>query len=174
MMMKNLIYILFSVLLITALTSCGDLSEKKTTLEIIDNHRHYYPVLRGQELEVVFTIKNTGNNPFILTDLLITCGCIIPKKSSIRTISAGKEGKLILTYNSAKNIGFVEHHIDIYGNIKGSDKIELVFDTNVVPEGDYTKDYEELYKEQRSKKGDFKGLVDGNENEKGYFMDGDF
>ncbi len=172
--MRNYIYIIFAIGLFSSLVSCSDLSEKTTTLKIIDNNRHYYPVLRGQELNVVFTIQNTGKNPFVLTDMLITCGCIVPSQSSIRSIPAGKEGTLILTYDSGKNIGFVEHHIDIYGNLKKDEKITLVFDVNVVPESAYTKDYEEIYKERRSKSGDVKGMVDGQENEKEYFMDSDF
>jgi hypothetical protein len=173
--MKNLIYIIFGIALIGSLSGCDDLSESNTTLEIIDNNRHYYPVLRGQELNVIFTLKNTGTKPFVLNDMLITCGCIVPKKSSIRSIPAGREGKLHLIYNSNKNIGFVEHHIDIYGNLKEDEKITLVFDVNVVPEGLYTKDYEEVYKEARKEAGiDAKEMVDGDESNKGFYLDEDF
>ncbi|RYM36058.1 DUF1573 domain-containing protein [Brumimicrobium glaciale] len=173
--MKNLIYIIFGIALIGSLSGCDDLSESNTTLEIIDNNRHYYPVLRGQELNVIFTLKNTGTKPFVLNDMLITCGCIVPKKSSIRSIPAGREGKLHLIYNSNKNIGFVEHHIDIYGNLKEDEKITLVFDVNVVPEGLYTKDYEEVYKEARKEAGiDVKEMVDGDESNKGFYLDEDF
>lgn len=173
--MKSFINIILVIGLIGSLSGCTDLSESNTSLEIIDNGRHYYPILRGQDLDVIFTIKNTGSKPFVLNDMLITCGCIVPKKSSIRSIPAGKEGKLHLIYNSNKNIGFVEHHVDIYGNLKDKDKITLVFDVNVVPEGLYTKDYEELYKEEREKAGtDLKGMVDGDENNKGFYMDEDF
>ncbi|PWH85421.1 DUF1573 domain-containing protein [Brumimicrobium oceani] len=173
--MNSFINILIAIVLIVSLSGCDDLSESNTTLEIVDNGRHYYPILRGQDLDVVFTIRNTGSKPFVLNDMLITCGCIVPKKSSIRSIPAGKEGKLHLIYNSNKNIGFVEHHVDIYGNLKDKDKVTLVFDVNVVPEGLYTKDYEELHKEEREKAGvDFEGMVDGEENNKGFYMDEDF
>jgi hypothetical protein len=173
--MKNFIHIVFAISILLTFYGCSDLSKKTTTLKIVENNRHYYPVLRGQELDVVFTIINTGKHPFVLSDLLITCGCIVPRKSSIGSIPAGKEGKIILTYDSNKNIGFVKHFVDIYGNLDKVEKISLVFDTNVVPDALYTKDYEELYKEKRTKAGlDVKGIVDGDENNKGFYLDEDF
>src|SRR5690554_6742106 len=133
-----LLWIFFSLLFM----GCADIKNQVTTLEVVDNNRHYYPILRGQELEVVFDIKNTGNHPFILSEMLISCGCVMSKKSSIKTIPANSQRRIILTYDSAKNIGFVEHQIDIFGNLQNQDKIILIFDVNVVPESDYTRDYE--------------------------------
>lgn len=147
---------------------------KKTSLEITDNERHYYPILQGQELDIVFSLKNTGENPFLLEDMILSCGCLSVKKSSIKTIPAGSEGRLILKYNSNKNIGNVKHYVTLYGNFKTTDKMELVFDVHVVPNALYTKDYEELFQEEKDKGGKVKDMVDGDENNKGYYMDGDF
>lgn len=165
---------LLMVLIPLFLVGCKDIKTNTTTLEIIDNNRHYYPILRGQQLDIIFDIKNTGEHPFIMTDLLISCGCLVSKKSSINTIPPGAERRLILTYDSAKNIGLVEHIIDIYGNFQNGEKMELVFDTHVVPEAAYTRDYEEIYLERREKEGNFKGMTEGEENTKGYYMDEDF
>src|SRR5690554_8215239 len=96
-----LLWIFFSLLFM----GCADIRNQVTTLEIIDNNRHYYPILRGQELEVAFDIKNTGKHPFILSDLLISCGCVVSKKSSIKSIPPGSERTITLTYDSSKNIG---------------------------------------------------------------------
>lgn len=172
--MTNLIVILISTLMTLSFIGCQNVSNRTTTIEIIDNDRHYYPVLRGQELDVVFTVKNTGKQPFILDDLIITCGCIAPGKSSIRSIPAGKEGKLILKYDSNKNIGYVKHHIDLFGNLGDVEKISVSFDVNVVTDNDSTRDYEEIYKELREKGLNTESMTDGEENRKGYYMDGDF
>lgn len=162
--MRDFKYIVFTVLLFIVFSGCQDLSKQKTTLEVLDNNRHYYPVLRGDQLEIVYTIKNTGKNPFMLTDLIISCGCIAPQTTSIYSIPSGKEGRLVLIYDSSKNIGFVKHYIELYGNLEGKEKIELVFDTNIVPPSDYTKDYEEVYVER-------KGKPEENEDKKKYYLD---
>lgn len=150
--------------------ACGDMKDKKTTLEVIDNQRHYYPIVQGQELDIVFPIKNVGEHPFVLDDIIITCGCLALKRSSVNSIPAGSEGHLILTYDSTKNIGYVEHYITLYGNFLKGDKLEITFDVNVVPDAHYTKDYEELYQIKKDKNGGVKQMVEGGENNKGYYL----
>src|SRR5690554_5904986 len=162
---------LLGILFVSLFVGCADIRNQVTTLEIIDNNRHYYPILRGQELEVAFDIKNTGKHPFILSDLLISCGCVVSKKSSIKSIPPGSERTITLTYDSSKNIGFVEHKIDIYGNLENKEKKVLIFDVHVVPESDYTRDYEELYLTKLKQEGYLKRMTEGDENNKGYYLD---
>lgn len=171
--MNKYISSLAILIIATLFTACVDFKDKKTSIEIVDNHRHYYPILTGQKLDVVFTIKNTGENPLLISDILTSCGCIEISKSSVQNIPKGEEGMLTLSYNSTKNIGFVQHFITLYGNFKTSDKQEIVFDVHVVPNALYTKDYEELYQEEKNKGGNIKDMVDGNENNKGYYLDKD-
>lgn len=172
MLLKYTYFFFAGVLLLHA--SCVNLEEKKTTIGVVDNNRHYYPILSGQELDVVFTIKNEGENPLFISDIITSCGCLVVSNSSFTQLPAGKEGQLRLTYNSHKNVGFVKHYITLYGNFLLGDSHELVFDVNVVPDPHYTKDYEELHLEEKQAKGNYKDLVDGEEWNKGYYMDGDF
>ena len=162
-------HILSLLVISLSLTGCLNPMEKKTTLEIVDNYRHYYPILRGQEIEMAFTVKNVGKNPFVLTDAYTSCGCLIVEKTSVHSIPPGRERNVILKYNSAKNIGYVKQYVTLFGNLSGADNIEIVFDVHVVPNSLYTKDYEELYLDDG---GRFNQLVDG--SHKGYYMDGDF
>ena len=76
----------------------------------------------------------------------------------------------ITTYNSIKNIGLVTHCIRIYGNILPAGKAEIKFDVNVVPDADYTRDYEELFQDFNVKNGIVKEMVDGKESEQGYYV----
>ncbi|GAB1347484.1 DUF1573 domain-containing protein [Cloacibacterium normanense] len=172
--MKNIFSLFFAVSMLFIISSCKDIRNEKTTLQVEDNNRHYYPILMGQKLDIVFTLKNTGKHPFILDDVISSCGCISMEKSSIGTIPAGKEGRLMLTYNSAKNIGKVQHYITLYGNFATTNKMELLFDVHVVPQSLYTKDYEEMFQEEKDQNANIEDLVDGDENNKGYYMDGDF
>lgn len=166
-------YACILLLFLVAVTGCLDIKDQKTTLLVVDNNRHYYPVLQGQDLDIVFTVKNTGKVPFMLKDMIVSCGCLTSKKSSIDAIPAGKEGQLIMKFNSTKNVGYAKNYITLYGNFQKTDKIELIFDINVVPNSLYTKDYEELFQEEKNKGGKVKDMVDGQENNKGYYMDGD-
>ncbi|MDD3738811.1 MAG: DUF1573 domain-containing protein [Lentimicrobiaceae bacterium] len=167
-MSKKIYYVLLLAVLVF-ITGCRE-KDSKTTLKITDNYRHYYPIITGQELDIMFELENTGENPFRLKDIVTSCGCITLKKSSIRVISPGKKGLLRMTYDSRKNIGYVKHYITLYGNFTTTDKIDIVFDVNVVPDAHYTRDYEELYLEKIKEQGGFKRFVEGDANRKGYYM----
>lgn len=162
------------VLCFVMFSSCGDITKKKSTMEVEDNDRHYYPILAGQIKDISFNLKNTGENPLMITDIITSCGCLEVNDDDARfSIPAGKERLLTLRYNSAKNIGYVKHFITLYGNFdKGLFK-ELVFDINVVPDAMYTKDYEELYAEEVKANGGLKEFVDGDASNKGYYLDKD-
>ncbi len=157
------------------LSSCMDIANKKTQIEVQDNNRHYYPLLAGQQKELSFKIKNIGENPLIITDVITSCGCLkVDGSSSNLSVPPDKERILTLTYNSSKNIGYVKHFITLYGNFKDAEFKDITFDINVVPNAMYTKDYEELFTDERNQRGGLEQLVDGNENNKGYYMDEDF
>lgn len=157
------------------LVGCVDFAEKKTSIEIEDNNRHYYPILAGQYKDISFKLKNTGKNPLMVTDIITSCGCLkVNDDKRTFSIPPGKERLLTLSYNSSKNVGYVQHYITLYGNFETTEIQEIKFDINVVPNAMYTKDYEELYREEVDAEGGFKRLVDGDENNKGYYMDEDF
>lgn len=160
-------YLKLICLPILFLLSGCDIKDRKTTIEIVDAERHYYSVLRGQDLDVVYQILNTGKNPLFINSIKTSCGCVLVEKSSFKVLPSGGKGFIRIKYDSSKNIGYVKHYVSIYGNLESELPIEASFDVHVVPNALYTRDYEEIYK---SKHGD-RTLVDGLENELGYYMD---
>jgi hypothetical protein len=151
------------------ITSC-EFKENLVNVKIIDPVRHYYPIVQGQKLNIVVKLENTSDFPFKITDILTSCGCIILKKGTLEVIPAQSSGFVELTYDSNKNIGLVNHFIYIYGNLNKVDKLVANFDVHVVPDALYTPDYEELYRKEVEANGGTKNMVEGNENEKGYYL----
>lgn len=158
-----------------ALIGCINFADKKTTIVIEDNKRHYYPILAGQQKDISFKIQNKGEHPLMITDIITSCGCLkVNEDKGTFSIPPRKERLLTLSYNSSKNVGYVKHYVTLYGNFMSGETQEIEFDINVVPNAMYTKDYEELYKEEIEAQGGLKSFVDGGENNKGYYMDEDF
>ncbi len=91
-----------------------------------------------------------------------------------RNYSCRERRKINAHFITAKNIGKVQHYITLYGNFATTNKMELLFDVHVVPQSLYTKDYEEMFQEEKDQNANIEDLVDGDENNKGYYMDGDF
>ena len=165
----NKIFLLILILFPVMFSSC----QKKvnpTTVEIKDPDRHYYAILQGQELELLYSILNTGEDPLIIREIQPSCGCMIVDKEDHDIILPHKKGYVRIKYNSTKNVGYVRHYIRIYGNFEKKGMVELTFDVNVVPDADYTRDYEELFRASNIKNGIVNEAVDGKESERGYYV----
>lgn len=161
---------LISLLLIgvALLVSC-DKELKPADVIIIDPVRHYYPVIQGETLGVSYDIENISDNPLFIQEIQTTCGCLIPRDEMPITILPHKRGTIHIDYNSIKNTGYVEHFIYCYGNFKDTTWVELRFDTNIVPQADFIRDYEQLWHEQTNKSGSMRDYVDGLTSQKGYY-----
>ena len=162
---KTILFLLFtgSLLLFAA---CRKVVEP-TDIEIKDPVRYYRPVLQGQVLKIVFPVTNTGKTPLVITDIQASCGCILVERKSRIIVPPERTEYVRLTYNSIKNIGEVTHVIRLYGNILPSGMAEMRFNVNVVPAADYTRDYEELFREYNPR-GFAEDFVNGKESERGY------
>lgn len=142
-----------------------------TAIEIKDPVRHYRPIMQGQELEIVFPVTNTGENPLVILDIQSSCGCIVVERKSHVIVPPERTEYVRMKYNSTKNIGLASHIVRLYGNILPNGMAEMKFDVNVVPGADYTRDYEELFRESSLKNGMVNEFIDGQESERGYYVD---
>jgi len=166
--------LLFALLGITMAMGCkrGDGENAymaKTTIEIEDPVRHYYPVLQGQKQNITVKVTNTGTEALKIYKVLPSCGCTIatyPKNA----IAPGSFGLIEMEYNSIKNIGKVAVYSTLIANTEKHHHT-IYFDLNVVPDALYTKDYEELYHIEQQEKGGLQELVEGEANERGYITD---
>ena len=164
-MNKSISYIILLIAFPFYFTGCKK-EVRPTSMTIKDSIRHYYPIKQGQQLELMFTITNTGDAPLIISEIQPSCGCIILDKSSHIIIPEDGIRQFKATYNSIKNVGEVVHRIRMLPH----GKAELKFDVNVVPDADYTRDYEELYQDFNTKNGIVREMVDGKESELGYYV----
>ena len=170
--MKN-IFLFISLIII--LSSCefrkpSIENVKRTKMKIEDPERHYYPILRGSELNIAYKFYNRGVEPLIIYEVQASCGCI---QVDYPTGSVGQDdfGFITLDYDSAKNIGYVEFYITIIANTEKDIFTTIKFDLNVVTSPHYTQDYEEIYMERRKQK--LAGEVDGDLTQQGYYVDFD-
>lgn len=151
--------------------SCVEKELEPATVEIKDQIRHYYPVIQGEMLGIIYEFENTSENPLFIQEVQTTCGCLVPMDDLPITVLPNKTGYLNLRFNSIKNSGYVHHYVWCYGNFADSTYRELQFDTNVVPNADYTRDYEQLWHEKTNNTGSMRDFVDGESSEKGYYTD---
>lgn len=160
------------LILLAATYGCKEKELDPVEVTINDPYRHYYPIIQGETLPIIYEIENESDHPLVIQEVQTSCGCLIPRDDLPIMVLPGKKGRVRLAYNSIKNTGEVKHQVYLYGNFTDSVYRLLTFDTNVVPPADYTRDYEELWNEQvRNGDHTIRDLVDGDSKTKGYYTD---
>jgi len=174
--MRKIYKLTYFIFILFSFTSCEyfkteELEYDKTTLQIEDPYRKYFPVIQGQDLNIMVRIYNIGDNTLKIFNVLPSCSCVVVEYP--KSIAPGMFGVLQIKFNSLKNIGHVGIYTAILANTKQYEHT-FYFETNVVPDALYIKDYEELYylknKEDNSNI-DVRKLVEGDANNKGYIID---
>lgn len=169
--MKKILIPIIALTLIT--TSCEKFLHKElkpTAIGVKDSVRHYYPVVLGDELSIDCEITNKGEEPLAITDIQPSNFSIELSSGLPNIIPPGKVEHLSFVFHTEKNVGFTEHTIRIFGNILPDGVASLTFDTHIVRPTVDNFDYEEVY--FAHKRDLFDELVDGEQGQKGYWVDG--
>ena len=89
-------------------------------------------IAQGEKAEHVFTFKNTGTAPLVLSNVLTTCGCTAsewPKEP----VAPGKSAQIKVTFNSAGKMGVQNKVVTIVSNaVNAQEQVKMV--GNVVPQ----------------------------------------
>lgn len=150
------------------LTSCHKKLEP-TAIEIEDSIRHYPATILGDDLEMVYVVRNIGNEMLMISDIQPAVPTIEVDKANVNMIPPGEEALLKFVYHSDKNIGLARHIIRLFGNIYPSGVAEIIFDTHVVRPSIDLSDYEEYYHEKL--KNDAESILDEQKGAKEYLTD---
>ena len=92
---------IIALLLFTLFSNISFSQSAKIEFSAKDNTIDYGKVTKATDSGVrVFEFTNTGDAPLIITNVLSTCGCLIPSKPDA-PILPGKKGKIEVKYNMA-------------------------------------------------------------------------
>ena len=104
-----------------------------TTAEWTDSTvRDLGKIKKGQVVEIPYTIKNTGEKPLIISEVIPGCGCTVADKPE-KPIMPGKEEKIVSKFNSAEQaIGVHVKNITVKANTTPFTEHVLTFKVDVV------------------------------------------
>lgn len=72
-------------------------------------------IAEGEVVEHIFTFKNTGNNPLIISKATGSCGCTVPEWPR-EPIAPGQTGELKVKFNSKGKNGEQDKKVTIQAN----------------------------------------------------------
>src|SRR5687767_7841434 len=91
-------------------------------------------IYQGDKVEHTFYFTNTGNEPLIITNVHVTCGCTTPKGWPREPILPGGKGELTVAFSSVGKIGRQNKTAKVISNAVTSDPngINISFTTNIL------------------------------------------
>ena len=137
------VFFIAGIVAAMAFTGCKDNASDKVKGENVemaasrDENATVFPVLefeetaydfgnipRGNEVEHVFTFKNTGKAPLVIVDATSTCGCTVPSYPK-EPIQPGETGELLVNYNGS-GLNAVTKVVTVKSNTeKGSETVKI-------------------------------------------------
>lgn len=86
----------------------------------------------GDKVEHTFYFTNTGNEPLIITDVQVTCGCTTPKGWPRDPIPPSGKGEITVAFNSAGKTGRQNKTVTVISNAVNTDGSQVSFSTNIL------------------------------------------
>ena len=101
-----------------AQTKTADSDNPNAPVITFENIVHDYGTIKkGGNGNCVFTFKNTGNEPLVLSNVTTSCGCTIAGWSK-EPILPGKTGEIKVNYTKTNIVGTISKQITVSSNAK--------------------------------------------------------
>ncbi len=85
-------------------------------------------IMSGDKVEHIFKFTNTGNEPLIITNIQVTCGCTAPEWPR-QPIPPGQKGEIRIAFNSAGKSGKQVKPVTVLSNAPST---QITFHANVI------------------------------------------
>ena len=87
----------------------------KTIIEVPETHFDFGNIKEGEKVRHTYMIKNAGENPLLISNVQVSCGCTAPFFPK-DPIPPGKTGEITLEFNSAGKHDTVNKNAMIFSN----------------------------------------------------------
>jgi len=94
------------------------------------NSHDFGDIYQGDNVEHVFKFTNTGNEPLIISNIQVTCGCTAPSWPK-NPIPPGGKGEIKIGFNSAGKMGRQNKTVTVVSNAVNEDNL-ISFVTNIL------------------------------------------
>ncbi|MNT56853.1 hypothetical protein D3C72_1941880 [compost metagenome] len=100
-----------------------------TTIAFSETDHNFGDIKKGEKVEHVYEVTNTGTNPLIISNVKPGCGCTVPDYTK-EPILPGKKGKITLHFDSTNFDGAVSKAADVFVNVEKA-PVRLTFAANI-------------------------------------------
>ncbi|WP_261510026.1 DUF1573 domain-containing protein [Chryseobacterium paludis] len=105
--------------------------QPSTSIALSESNFDFGKIKKGDKVQHVYEVTNTGKNPLVISEVKPGCGCTAPDFTK-EPILPGKKGKITLHFDSSNFDGNVQKYADVYANVEKA-PIKLTFTANIQP-----------------------------------------
>ncbi|ASE62863.1 DUF1573 domain-containing protein [Chryseobacterium indologenes] len=106
-------------------------NEPSTSIALSESNFDFGKIKKGDKVQHVYEVTNTGKNPLVISEVKPGCGCTAPDFTK-EPIMPGKKGKITLHFDSTNFDGNVQKYADVFANVEKA-PIKLTFTANIQP-----------------------------------------
>lgn len=106
-------------------------SKPLTSLVLSENSHSFGKIKKGEKVEHVYQVTNTGKNPLIISNVKPGCGCTAPTFTK-EPIMPGQKGQITLAFDSSSFDGTVNKQAEVFANVEKT-PILLTFSAEIQP-----------------------------------------
>ncbi len=89
-------------------------------------------IIQGDKVEHTFYFSNTGNEPLIITNVQVSCGCTTPKGWPRDPIPPGGHGEITVSFNSTGKMGIQNKPVTLVTNAVNTEGNTISFTTHIL------------------------------------------
>lgn len=89
-------------------------------------------IVQGDKVEHTFYFTNTGNEPLIITNVQVSCGCTTPKGWPRDPIPPGAGGEITVSFNSSGKMGMQNKPVTLVTNAINPEANQITFTTTIL------------------------------------------
>jgi hypothetical protein len=132
-MRKPFVLLFLVVFAVTAIAQEAKSTAAKVTGPVLTFEKSTHDfgdIYQGDNVEHVFKFTNTGNEPLIISNIQVTCGCTAPSWPK-NPIPPGGKGEIKIGFNSAGKMGRQNKTVTVVSNAVNEDNL-ISFVTNIL------------------------------------------
>ena len=133
--MKKFLFLMMVSMFAFAAVVAQEASTKKVNGPVITFEKKTHDfgdMVQGDKVEEVFKFTNTGNEPLIITNVEVTCGCTTPKGWQRDPIAPGAKSEIIVAFNSTGKSGRQNKVVKVVSNAANPEDANISFTANVL------------------------------------------
>lgn len=115
----------------TGVTAPAAPTGPSTTVAFSESDFKFGKIKKGDKVEHVYEVTNTGTNPLVISEVKPACGCTVPDYTK-DPILPGQKGKITLKFDSSSFDGLVSKQAEVFANVEKS-PILLSFSADIQP-----------------------------------------